>query len=84
MRELQEVELKEFQTEYLNNMVTKYDLPDIGKAIRCLIDFSIEKDAQEAEIFKEERCHSCDWSGSEQTLKNERAKIAAANPALGS
>ena len=60
MRELQEVELKEFQTEYLNNMVTKYNLPDIGKAIRCLIDFSIEKDAQEAEIFKEERCHSCD------------------------
>ena len=68
MRELQEVELKEFQTEYLNNMVTKYDLPDIGKAIRCLIDFSIEKDAQEAEIFKEERCHSCDWSEAEQTL----------------
>ena len=74
MRELQEVELKEFQTEYLNNMVTKYDLPDIGKAIRCLIDFSIEKDAQEAEIFKEERCHSCDWSIAEKTLKKPEAK----------
>ena len=75
MRELQEVELKEFQTEYLNNMVTKYNLPDIGKAIRCLIDFSIEKDAQEAEIFKEERCHSCDWSTAEKTLKKPGPKL---------
>jgi hypothetical protein len=40
--------------------VNKYKLGDIEKAIPFLIDFSIEKESQESEIFKEERCHSCD------------------------
>tara|TARA_B100000945_G_C20157845_1_gene491674 strand:- start:43 stop:285 length:243 start_codon:yes stop_codon:yes gene_type:complete len=60
MRQEYEVELKDFQNEYLNDMVKKYDLPDTAKAIRILIDFAIEKADMESEIFQDERCHSCD------------------------
>ena len=42
MRQEYEIELKEFQKEYLSNMAEKYDLPDMGKAIRCLIDYAID------------------------------------------
>ena len=60
MRQEYEIELKEFQKEYLSNMAEKYDLPDMGKAIRCLIDYAIDDDSLEVDIFKLERCHSCD------------------------
>ena len=60
MRQEYEIELKEFQKEYLSNMAEKYDLPDMGKAIRCLIDYAIDDDSLENDIFKLERCHSCD------------------------
>ena len=60
MRQEYEIELKEFQKEYLSNMAEKYDLPDMGKAIRCLIDYAIDDDSLEIDIFKLERCHSCD------------------------
>ena len=60
MRQEYEIELKEFQKEYLSNMAEKYDLPDMGKAIRCLIDYAIDDGSLEVDIFKLERCHSCD------------------------
>lgn len=60
MRQEYDVEMKDHQQEYLNAMVAKYDLPDTGKAVRILIDFAIEKADMEAEIFQDERCHSCD------------------------
>ncbi len=60
MREEHEIELKEFQKDYLARITSKYDLPDMGKAIRCLIDYAIEMEDHEVEIFKLERCHSCD------------------------
>ena len=60
MRQEYEIELKEFQNEYLLNIAEKYDLPDMGKAIRCLIDYAIDSQELEDDIFKLERCHSCD------------------------
>ena len=62
MRQEYDIELKDFQKDYLAGITEKYDLPDMGKAIRCLIDYAIEMEEQEIEIFKLERCHSCDWS----------------------
>ena len=44
----------------LEQIVEKYDLPDMGKAIRCLIDYAIDDGSLEVDIFKLERCHSCD------------------------
>ena len=62
MRQEHAIELKEFQLEYLEKIVADYDIPDIGKAVRCLIDYAIEeKDKEkEKEFFQLERCHSCD------------------------
>ncbi|MEM7100041.1 MAG: hypothetical protein AAF541_17370 [Pseudomonadota bacterium] len=60
MRQEHEIELKSFQEEYLATISEKYDLPDMGKAIRCLIDFAIDSPDSEEDIFKMERCHSCD------------------------
>ena len=60
MRQEHTLELKAFQVEYLQQMVDQYDLPEMGKAIRCLIDYAIEEEKLEEVIFKWERCHSCD------------------------
>ena len=59
MREEFEVELKEYQHEYLTKMVENFDLPDLGKAVRCLIDFAIDEAELEADIFDFQRCYSC-------------------------
>ncbi|MEM7467149.1 MAG: hypothetical protein AAF387_09715 [Pseudomonadota bacterium] len=59
MRQDYDIELKDFQQEYLTKIVEKYDLADMGKAVRCLIDYAIEKTDSEDEIFEEMRCHSC-------------------------
>ena len=60
MRQEHAIELKEFQLEYLEKIVADYDIPDIGKAVRCLIDYAIEEKGKEKELFQLERCHSCD------------------------
>ena len=60
MRQEHAIELKEFQLEYLREIVANYDIPDIGKAVRCLIDYAIEEKGKEKELFRLERCHSCD------------------------
>jgi hypothetical protein len=44
---------------FLEEMVRKYDLPDTGKAIRCLIDYARENPAQHQTIFGEPRCNDC-------------------------
>lgn len=53
------LELKERQHEYLSQMAEKYDLPDASKALRCLVNFAMEKEKQEEEIFAEIRCMDC-------------------------
>ena len=54
-----EVELKSDQVEYLQEMATKYALPDSGKAMRCLIDFARSEPDQERQIFEVVRCLGC-------------------------
>ncbi len=54
------LELKEAQFQYLTRMAKKYDLPDEGKAVRCLINFGTEQDESgERGIFEEVRCLDC-------------------------
>lgn len=60
MRQEYQVELKDFQKDYLNEIAQKYDIPDMGKVIRCLVDYAIDSPDLEEEIFSLERCHSCD------------------------
>ena len=40
-------------------MVEDHQLGDLGKAIRCLINYSIESEKYEEEIFDTERCINC-------------------------
>jgi hypothetical protein len=52
------VELDQQKVEFLEEMARKYGLPDMGKAMRCLIDHARENPAMEEAIFTEIRC-SC-------------------------
>ena len=40
-------------------MAKSYQLPDIGKAVRCLIDYARENPDQQAAIFGEVHCQDC-------------------------
>ena len=40
-------------------MAKSYQLPDIGKAVRCLIDYARENPDKQADIFGEVHCHDC-------------------------
>ncbi|HRC84388.1 MAG TPA: hypothetical protein PK413_02120 [Thermoanaerobaculia bacterium] len=53
------LELRPYHFDYLAQMARKYDLPDEGKALRCLINFAIEESGREKEIFEEIRCRDC-------------------------
>ena len=52
-------ELKERQHAYLEEMMKKHDLPDVSKALRCLINYAVEKSEDEDSIFSEIRCQDC-------------------------
>lgn len=46
------------QLEWLKKMVADHDLPDEGKALRCLINYARD-DGDLEDIFKTIRCHHC-------------------------
>ena len=53
------VNLESTKMKFLDDMVSKFGLGDSGKAIRCLIDYARENEAQQATIFSEIRCQDC-------------------------
>jgi hypothetical protein len=53
------IELESEKVEFLEQMAKSYDLPDIGKAIRCLINYAREKPDRHDAIFAEIRCLDC-------------------------
>ena len=46
------------QKEWLEAMASKHSLKDTSKALRVLLDYAIEADAEE-EIFQQIRCRFC-------------------------
>ena len=44
---------------FLEAMTQKYDLPDVGKAVRILIDHARENPSMQDTIFNESRCVDC-------------------------
>jgi hypothetical protein len=44
---------------WLEEMVSKYDLPDAGKALRILIDHARENPTLESAIFSDIHCVDC-------------------------
>jgi len=55
----QRIPLEAEKVEFLQEMAKSYQLPDIGKAVRCLIDYARENPDKQAEIFGEAHCQDC-------------------------
>jgi hypothetical protein len=53
------LELDTGKIEFLEAVAAKYELPDAGKALRCLINYARENPDKHADIFKEVRCLDC-------------------------
>lgn len=53
------IELEAGKVEFLKEMTATHGLPDIGKAVRCLINYARENPDKHAEIFAEIRCIDC-------------------------
>jgi hypothetical protein len=52
------VEIQTDAQEMLNTIKDKYQLPDISKTVRCLLDY-VADDGDWDEIFKKIRCKRC-------------------------
>lgn len=55
----QNVELETDKVEFLQQMVKQYGLPDVGKAVRCLINYARENPDKHGAMFAEVRCLDC-------------------------
>ena len=53
------IELDAPQLHFLEEMARKYGLPDVGKAIRCLVNYARENEDKRNDIFDEIRCSGC-------------------------
>ena len=53
------IELESEKTKFLQEMMTKYGLPDLGKAVRCLINYARENPDKQPDIFEAVRCADC-------------------------
>jgi hypothetical protein len=53
------IDLVSEQKRFLDDMVAKYGLPDVGKAVRCLVNYARENPDQQDAIFSEVRCVDC-------------------------
>ena len=51
-------EIQSDLVEMLNDAVEKYDLPDINKAMRCILDY-VASDGDWENIFNTRRCLRC-------------------------
>ena len=45
---------------FLEQMTTQYDLPDVSKAVRCLVNYARYVETAREDIFAEIRCNTCD------------------------
>jgi len=54
------IELEKDMMLFLEQMTTQYDLPDVSKAVRCLVDYALCVEPARDDIFAESRCNRCD------------------------
>jgi hypothetical protein len=53
------VDLESAKVQFLQEMAAKHGLDDIGKAIRCLVNYARENPEKHQDIFNEVRCLDC-------------------------
>lgn len=54
-----QIELETEKLEFLEEVVRRHGLRDIGKALRCLVNYARENPDRHGEIFDEVRCLDC-------------------------
>lgn len=54
-----EVELQPAMQAFLEEMAKKYNLPDAGKVMRCLINYARAETDKQDDIFQKIRCPDC-------------------------
>ena len=53
------IELEAEKVEFLEQMAKAHGFPDIGKVLRCLVNYARENPDKHADIFDEVRCLDC-------------------------
>jgi hypothetical protein len=53
------IELESEKVEFLRQVAERYQLSDIGKAVRCLVNYARENPDRHDDIFRDERCLDC-------------------------
>ncbi len=54
-----QIELEAAKVQFLQDVAQRHGLPDVGKAVRCLVNYARENPERHAEIFDEVRCQDC-------------------------
>ena len=54
------IELEKEMMSFLEQMTAQYDLPDVSKAVRCLVSYAQYVETARDDIFAEIRCNTCD------------------------
>ena len=54
------IELEKDMMAFVEQMTTKYDLPDVSKTMRCLVNYARDVEASQDTIFSDVRCLNCD------------------------
>jgi hypothetical protein len=54
-----QLDLETAKMKFLEEMVRKYSLTDVGKAVRCLINYARDNPDRSDDIFAEIRCLDC-------------------------
>lgn len=58
-KQIYSVELEPAKAAFLEQMAEAHGLPDMGKALRCLIDYARENPQTQEEIFGGVHCVDC-------------------------
>ncbi len=53
------VDLEPAHLRYLETMMAQYAIPDLGKAVRVLVNFAMAMPDEEERIFRKTRCRHC-------------------------
>ena len=53
------IPLESAKVEFLEQMVKAYGLPNIDKAVRCLVNYARENPDKQEAIFADVRCLDC-------------------------
>jgi hypothetical protein len=53
------IDLESDKVKFLEEVAATYGLPDIGKALRCLVNYARENPDRRDDIFTEVRCLDC-------------------------